>query len=79
MNTVRKVILSIWFPILIIFPVAMIDLKTDVQVSGNTKMWTSLYLYQIPWFWYFCAIATGIFLLLFWKPKPLDKLNQKEN
>ena len=80
MNTAWKIILSVWLPILIIAPVSLIELKTNIQMdAGGIVGWSPVPLYTMPWFWYVCAVFTGIFLLFFWKTsKPVNMPDQKQ-
>lgn len=70
MNIAKKIILSVWGPAVVIFPLAMIKV-TGVYKMGEATWGGYYHLYQAPWFWYFCIIATGVFLLRFWGSEPL--------
>ena len=80
MNTAQKIILSIVIPVLVIFPFSMIELKMNFQDLGASSCSTyhSIMVYQVPWFWYFAIIVTGIFLFILWKPNRVKQLDQKE-
>ena len=67
MNTAWKVIVSFWVPFLVIFPVSLIEVKTNVRTFENTTSWKPVHLYELLWFWYLCGIIVGVFLLYLWR------------
>ena len=62
MNLARKIILSIWIPFTVIFPISRVEFSTlGVKVSKYCILGDS------PWFWYISLLATGIYLLVLWE------------
>lgn len=73
MNTARKIIVTIFIPILVGLPVLSIELKTNYRQSGNGSSWMPKQLYEYPMAWWGMAFATMIFLLILWGNKKTEQ------
>jgi len=76
MNIARKVIISIFAPVLIGFPILSLSIRTNVQRTGNITSWTPVTLYESKFVWWLLILGTAIFLYKFWHNKEKDS---KEN
>ena len=72
MNTARKIIISIFAPILVGLPVLTIDLKTNLRISESGNSWNPVPLYEYPLAWWVLALASTIFLMVLWGNKKGD-------
>jgi len=66
MNIARKVIISIFVPILIGFPILNISIRTNISAYGEGMSWTPRYLYEYGFVWWLLVLGTAIFLFIFW-------------
>ena len=72
MNIARKVIISIFAPVLIGFPILNISIRTNLQRSGSGWSWTPVALYESKLVWWLLILGTAIFLYTFWHNKEKD-------
>lgn len=83
MNTVRKIIISIFGPILISFPILNINNKTNFSSSESSDgiatltTWDNDPLYNYPSAWYICILISAIALFILWKPPASDQKREK--
>jgi hypothetical protein len=73
MNTARKVIASIFAPILVGVPILSVELKTNYSRSEGGSSWNPVSLYEYPMAWWGIAFATSIFLLILWGNKKTEQ------
>ena len=67
MNIARKVIISIFLPVLIGFPILNISIRTNI--SPTRTSWTPRALYEFGFIWWLLVLGTAIFLFIFWNKK----------
>jgi hypothetical protein len=73
MNTARKIIASVFVPILVGIPILSIELKTNYSRSEGGSSWNPVSLYEYPMAWWGIALATSIFLLILWGNKKTEQ------
>jgi hypothetical protein len=73
MNTPRKIIVSIFAPILVGIPILNLELKTNYTESEGLSSWNPVPLYEYPMAWLGIALATSIFLLILWGNKKTEQ------
>lgn len=78
MNTARKIIASIFVPILVGIPILSMELKTDYVESVGGSSWNPVPLYEYPMAWWGIALATSIFLLTLWGNKKTQQVVGEE-
>jgi|GEM_PF-4354336 len=69
MNTARRIIASIFVPILVGIPVLSFTLKTNLIESEGGSSWNPVPLYEYPLAWWLLALGSAIFLMILWGGK----------
>ena len=83
MNTTRKIIISIFGPILISFPILNINIKKNISSSESSDgmstltTWENDPLYNHPSAWYICILISAIALFILWKTPGSDQKREK--
>ena len=69
MNIARKIIVSIFTPVIVGIPILSIELKKNYIQSENGSSWNPAPLYEYPMAWWGIALVTSIFLMVLWGNK----------
>lgn len=78
LNKARRVIASIFVPILIGIPVLSIEYKENLTRTEHGSTWKSVPLYEYPMAWWGLALVTAAFLMFLWGDKPWQSGRQKD-
>ncbi|BCX49058.1 hypothetical protein HAHE_29660 [Haloferula helveola] len=67
MNTARKVIISIFAPILVGIPILSFEWKANYSESEFGSSWNPMPLYEFPMAWWGVAFLSAVFLMVLWR------------
>ena len=68
-NSARKIIASIFFPILVGIPVLSIEIKQNLNRTEHGSTWNPVPLSEYPMAWWGLALVTAAFLMFLWGDK----------